>query len=179
MAKAEKVVSDFRAGFKIMSRKPLNLIGLIIFCLLEVALTFSLPYFVMRGYSALPANGGFELYFTVIALNVYCTQAVAIVPTPGSSGVIDAALAGAYLAIAVTSLSWALFTWRFAVYYIYIVIGMGLVIFELIRKIYRERKALKKERSLMSSVSADIPPEGESGGAVNETETEITGNENE
>ena len=179
MAKAEKVVSDFRAGFKIMSRKPLNLIGLIIFCLLEVALTFSLPYFVMRGYSALPANGGFELYFTVIALNVYCTQAVAIVPTPGSSGVIDAALAGAYLAIAVTSLSWALFTWRFAVYYIYIVIGMGLVIFELIRKIYRARKALKKERSLMSSVSADIPPEGESGGAVNETETEITGNENE
>ena len=179
MAKAEKVVSDFRAGFKIMSRKPLNLIGLIIFCLLEVALTFSLPYFVMRGYSALPANGGFELYFTVIALNVYCTQAVAIVPTPGSSGVIDAALAGAYLAIAVTSLSWALFTWRFAVYCIYIVIGMGLVIFELIRKIYRARKALKKERSLMSSVSADIPPEGESGGAVNETETEITGNENE
>lgn len=143
MAKAEKVVSDFRAGFRIMSRKPLNLIGLIFFCLLEVLLTFSLPYFVMRGYSALPADGGFELYLTVVALNIYCTQAVAIVPTPGSSGVIDAALAGAYLAIAVTSLSWALFTWRFAIYYIYILIGMGLVIFELIRKIYRARKFRK------------------------------------
>lgn len=167
MAKAEKVVSDFRAGFKIMSRKPLNLIGLVFFCLLEVLLTFSLPYFVMRGYSALPMEGelsGFTLYLTVVALNVYCTQAVAIVPTPGSSGVIDAALAGAYVAIAVTSLSWALFTWRFAIYYIYIIIGMGLVIFELIRKIYRARKAKK--------AAAQLPAE-----EINQTE--ITGNGDE
>lgn len=173
MAKAEKVVSDFRAGFKIMSRKPLNLIGLMFFCLLEVTLTFSLPYFVMRGYSAFDGSAlsGSELYFTVVALNVYCTQAVAIVPTPGSSGVIDAALAGAYVAIAVTSLSWALFTWRFAVYYIYIVIGMGLVIYELIRKIYRARKAAKAAATAAKAQSA----EEESGGE----ETEITGNENE
>ena len=156
MAKAEKVVSDFRAGFKIMSRKPLKLIGLVFFCLLEVLLTFSLPYFVMRGYSALPLEGelsGFSLYLTVVALNVYCTQAVAIVPTPGSSGVIDAALAGAYIAIAVTSLSWALFTWRFAIYYIYLIIGMGLVIFELIRKIYRARKA--KKSAVLSATDAE------------------------
>ena len=169
MAKAEKVVSDFRAGFKIMSRKPLNLIGLIVFCLLEVLLTFSLPYFVMQGYSALPKDGGFELYLTVVALNIYCTQAVAIVPTPGSSGVIDAALAGAYVAIAVTSLSWALFTWRFAIYYIYIIIGMGLVIFELIRKIYRARKARKKR--------AEYAPSEDTDGQLNQTE--ITGNGDE
>ncbi|MDE7083094.1 MAG: flippase-like domain-containing protein [Clostridia bacterium] len=143
MGKAEKVVSDFRSGFKIMSKKPLNLIGLVFFCLLEVTLTFSLPYFVMRAYSALPADGGFTLYITVVALNVYCTQAVAIIPTPGNSGAIEGVLASAYVAIAITSLSWALFTWRFAIYYIYIVIGMGLVIFELIRKIYRARKYKK------------------------------------
>ncbi|MDE7168123.1 MAG: flippase-like domain-containing protein [Clostridia bacterium] len=143
MAKAEKVVSDFRAGFKIMSRKPLNFIILLFLCLLEVILTFSLPYFVMRAYSALPSDGGFELYMIVIALNVYCTQAVAVIPTPGNSGAIEGVLVSAYVAIAATSLSWALFTWRFAVYYIYIVIGMGLVIFELIRKIYRARKARK------------------------------------
>lgn len=170
MAKAEKVVSDFRAGFHIMTRKPLHLIGLVFFCLLEVLLTFSLPYFVMRGYSAFDGSelGGAELYFTVVALNVYCTQAVAIVPTPGSSGIIDAALAGAYVAIAVTSLSWALFTWRFAVYYIYIVIGMGLVIFELIRKIYRARKAKRR--------AAELPSE-DTDSQLNQNE--ITGNGDE
>ena len=86
------------------------------------------------------------MFITIVALNVYCTQAVAIIPTPGNSGAIEGVLAKAYLAIAVTaSLSWALFTWRFAVYYIYIIIGMGLVIFELIRKIYRAQKAKKAE----------------------------------
>lgn len=144
MAKAEKVVSDFLAGFKIMSRKPFNLIALLFFCLTEVFLTFSFPYFVLRAYSALPAEGGFAIFITVVALNVYCTQAVAIIPTPGNSGAIEGVLAKAYLAIAVTStLSWALFTWRFSVYYIYIVIGLCLVIYELIRKIYRARKKKK------------------------------------
>ena len=146
MAKAEKVVSDFRAGFRIMSKKPFNLIALLFFCLTEVFLSFSFPYFVFKAYSALPAEGGFSLFITIVALNVYCTQAVAIIPTPGNSGAIEGVLAKAYLAIAVTaSLSWALFTWRFAVYYIYIIIGMGLVIFELIRKIYRAQKAKKAE----------------------------------
>ena len=158
MAKAEKVVSDFRAGFKIMSRRPLHLIGLVFFCLLEVILTFSLPYFVMRAYSALPTDGGLgglELYFMVIALNIYCTQAVAIIPTPGNAGAIEGVLVSAYVAIAVTSLSWALFTWRFAVYYIYLIIGMGLVIFELIRKIYRARKSKKNFLSEEPPEAAD------------------------
>jgi len=173
MAKAEKVVSDFRAGFKIMSRKPLNLIALVLFCLIEVTLTFSLPYFVMRAYSALPAGGGFTLYMTVVALNVYCTQAVAVIPTPGNSGAIEGVLASAYKAIAVTSLSWALFTWRFAVYYIYIVIGMGLVIYELIRKIYRARK--KKKQELNSTPSGDFSTVEENA----PEESEITETENE
>ncbi len=155
MAKAEKVVSDFRAGFKIMSRKPLNLIALVLFCLVEVMLTFSLPYFIMRAYSALPTGEGFTLYMTVVALNVYCTQAVAVIPTPGNSGAIEGVLASAYKAIAITSLSWALFTWRFAIYYIYIVIGMGLIIYELIRKIYRARKAKKNFLAEAANSPAD------------------------
>ncbi len=158
MGKAEKVVSDFRAGFKIMSKRPLNLIALVLLCLVEVVLTFSLPYFVMRAYSALPADGGFTLYITVVALNVYCTQAVAVIPTPGNSGAIEGVLASAYVAIAVTSLSWALFTWRFAIYYIYIAIGMCLIIYELIRKIYRARKSRK---AVFKELQTDKPTEEE------------------
>jgi len=172
MAKAEKVVSDFRTGFKIMSRKPLNLIALVLFCLAEVILTFSLPYFIMRAYSALPAEGGFTLYMTVVALNVYCTQAVAVIPTPGNSGAIEGVLASAYKAIAITSLSWALFTWRFAIYYIYIVIGMGLIIYELIRKIYRARKAKKKFLAEAADNAADSPADGAD-------ETDLTGKNDE
>lgn len=181
MSKAEKVVSDFRAGFGIMSRKPLNLILLVLCCLLEVCLTFSFPYFVMRSLSALPADGGFELFMIVVALNVYCTQAVAIVPTPGNSGAIEGVLVNAYLAIAVTSsLSWALFGWRFAVYYVYVVIGICLVVYELIRKIYRAQKKKKADlAAFTASVEEDIM-EAE-GAAETEIiiETETTDGENE
>lgn len=158
MAKAEKVVSDFRAGFAIMSKKPLSLIVLVLSCIIETFLTFSLPYFVMRAFSALPLDGGGGLFMTVVALNVYCTQAVAIVPTPGNSGAIEGVLVKAYLSIAVTaSLSWALFTWRFSVYYIYIVIGMCLVVYELIRKIYRaqKRRRLEKADAALDTANSD------------------------
>lgn len=151
LGKAEKVVSDFRSGFAIMSKRPVHLIALLLCCVIDVFLTFAFPYFVMRSYNALPTDGGYKIFFIIMALNVFSTQAVAVIPTPGNSGAIEGVVAKAFLSIAITaSLSWAIFTWRFAVYYIYIIIGLGLLIFEFIRKIYRNNKKkrlLRKEES--------------------------------
>lgn len=148
MGKAEKVVSDFSSGFKIMSKKPLNLIALLLCCVTEVFLTFAFPYFVMRSFNALPADGGYKVFFIIMALNVFSTQAVAVIPTPGNSGAIEGVVSKAFLSIAITStLSWAIFSWRFAVYYIYIIIGLGLLVFEFIRKIYRNNKKKKLLRT--------------------------------
>ncbi len=142
MAKAYKTVDDFRASFKIMSHKPLNFIALIVLCIAEVLLRFALPFFVMKMFSAFGAgDGGFQTLISVMALNVYATQSVAIIPTPGNSGAIESTGTIAFSAFITGSvLSWSVFAWRLSVYYIYIIIGLGIIVFEFIRKFVRRRR---------------------------------------
>lgn len=150
MAKAEKVVADFHAGFVIMSHKPLQFILLLLLCLVDVVLTFAFPYFIMRTFSALPEDSGFTVMLSVMALNVYAAQSVTVVPTPGNAGAMEGVVTKAFSAIAESALFWVVFVWRFAVYYIYIVIGLGLTVFEFIRGIVRASRRKREEK--------DAPP---------------------
>lgn len=144
LQKTEGFISDFRAAFAIMSHKPLNFIALLLLCIVEVFFTFSLPYFVMRAFNALNTDAGITVMFAVMALNVYAAQAVTVIPTPGNSGAMEGVVTKAFSAIVSTAvLGWAVFTWRFFAYYIYIVVGIGITVFEFIRSIYRRRKASK------------------------------------
>lgn len=153
LAKAEKVVSDFRSGFIIMSHHPLNFIVLLLLCLTDVLLTFSLPYCMMKTFNALTEESGFLTVFSVMALNVYAAQSVTIIPSPGNSGAMEGVVTKAFSAVAGTSvLFWVVFTWRFAVYYIYIIIGLGITVFEFIRRLVRARRQKRQE--------AGTPPEG-------------------
>lgn len=139
--KAFKTVDDFRASIKIMSRKPLNFIALILLCITEVLLRYALPFFIMKMFCAFgEGDGGFTTLISVMALNVYATQSVAIIPTPGNSGAIESTGTLAFSAFVKGSvLSWSVFVWRLSVYYIYVVIGIGLIVFEFIRKLVRRR----------------------------------------
>ncbi len=147
LAKAHKVVSDFRTTFKIISRRPLLFITLIVLCLIEVFLNFSLPYFLMRTFSGIVSvDLGTDLstLIAVTAINVYVAFGVSFIPTPGNTGAMEGMGALAFSMFVTGAVQfWSMFTWRFATYYIYILIGLCLVIFDLIRKIYRARKSRK------------------------------------
>ncbi|MDE6586679.1 MAG: flippase-like domain-containing protein [Clostridia bacterium] len=156
MKKAEKVVSEFRAGFKIMSRNPLGFISLMFFCLGDVVLTYALPFFVLKTFSALPEGGGILMLFSVMALNVYAAQSVTVIPSPGNSGAMEVVVAKAFSAVASAAvLSWSVLTWRFGIYYIYIIIGIGMTIFTFIRQIVRARRAKKLEAVSTPPVEPD------------------------
>ena len=154
MENAQKVVSDFRAVFRIMAHKPLNLLLLIVFNLVEVLFSFAFPYFVLRTFSALPEGSGFAVMISVMALNVYSAQSVTVIPTPGNSGAMEVVVTKSFAAVASAAvLSWSVLVWRFAVYYIYIIIGIGLTVFEFIRKIVRANR--KKKAELQNSTTTD------------------------
>ena len=154
MENAQKVVSDFRAGFRIMAHKPLNLLLLIVFNLVEVLFSFAFPYFVLRTFSALPEGSGFAVMISVMALNVYSAQSVTVIPTPGNSGAMEVVVTKSFAAVASAAvLSWSVLVWRFAVHYIYIIIGIGLTVFEFIRKIVRANR--KKKAELQNSTTTD------------------------
>lgn len=99
----------------------------------------------MRAYSGITTEG-IETMFAVAALNTYVILGVALIPTPGNTGAMEGVGALAFSAFVTGSVQfWSMFTWRFAVYYIYIIIGLGITVFEFIRKIVRSRRQKKKE----------------------------------
>ena len=142
LAKALKTVTDFRAAFKLMAKKPKEFIALVLLCLSEDCLRFALPFFIMKMFNGLGADAGFAELIKVMALNVFVTQSVCIIPTPGNSGAIESIGTIAFTAV-ITNLGvlgWSVLVWRFFVFYIYIIIGIGITVFEFIRKLVRGKR---------------------------------------
>ena len=130
LAKALKTVTDFRAAFKLMAKKPKEFIALVLLCLAEDCLRFALPFFIMKMFNGLGADAGFAELIKVMALNVFVTQSVCIIPTPGNSGAIESIGTIAFTAVLTNTgvLGWSVLVWRFFVFYIYIIIGIGLAL---------------------------------------------------
>lgn len=155
MTKALTLVKDFRSSFAIMAKRPLQLILLVVVCIAETSLTFAFPYFVIKMFNGFTAaDDGFSTMFAVMALNAYAFFGASIVPTPGSSGAIEVIITAAFSQIAGSTLMWVVFTWRFAVFYIYIIIGVLITIFTAIRNFVRARKNAANQ-----SVEADVSAE--------------------
>jgi len=135
-AKATKVVSDFKNSFKVMATNPVGLILLIVVSLAESFFTFSTPFFVMKAFSC-NVDG---MLFTVMSLNSFATFGVSFIPTPGNSGVVEGMGALAFSAAAGATLAWAVLTWRLSVFYLYILIGLGITVFDVIMKNIKYKK---------------------------------------
>ena len=138
--KAFKAVKDFKAAFSIMIHHPWRFLVLLLLCAIEVTIVFSLPYFVMRAYNGLPDANGIGAWFDVVTLNVYSTLSVTVVPTPGNSGALETILMVAFSQTAKDVLFWVVLTCRSLTYYVYIFVGFGITIFEMIRKAVRKNK---------------------------------------
>ena len=138
--KAFRVVKDFRAALSIMVRHPWRLLLLLLLCAIEVTAVFAFPYFVMRAYNGLTAADGIGAMWDVITLNIFATMSVTVMPTPGNSGFLETAITMAFSKIAQEVLLWVVLTWRGLVYYVYIIIGIGITIFEVIRNSVNRRK---------------------------------------
>lgn len=136
MAKALKTVDDFVTSFKLIAKRPLWLVLFIICCIAENFLTFSVPFFVMNALSC-DVHG---MFFTILSLNVFTTFGVSFIPTPGNSGVIEGMGVLAFSVAAGNALAWAVLFWRFAVFYVYILIGLAITVFDLIAKNVKARR---------------------------------------
>lgn len=138
LGKAYKIVRDFKECFFIMKDRPLYFIILIVICFFEPIVTLSFPYFLVVSFAHLTPS--MALLLKVMALNIFASYAVAVIPTPGNSGFVETTFTLAFSAIAASVLFGVTLTWRFFTYYSYIVIGLGISIFELIRNFARSKK---------------------------------------
>lgn len=151
MAKALKVVEDFRHSFRVMLTTPFNLIMLLLVCFVEAFLTYTVPYFVMKMFSC-DVQGQF---FVIMSANAFASIGVSFIPTPGNTGVIESWSALAFSATAGSTLGWSVLMWRFCVYYVYMIVGIIISVRDIIKK------NLKKYRTPEPSdePSSEEPPE--------------------
>ena len=140
ISSAHTSVKDFRSSFIVMSHKPIQFVLLVLSCLGEQFLSWSFPYFILVALGGETVTIGAETMFAIMTLSAYASMSVAIVPTPGNSGVLENVILLAFQTLATTVVFWVVFTWRFLTYYVYILIGIGITVFEVIRKGVRSRR---------------------------------------
>ena len=144
--KAYKTVHDFRMCFRTIAKKPVHFILLILVSIIEYCITFALPFFVIMSLTQVPWSNIFD----VSVLNVYSTFAVSFIPTPGNAGGMEISSALAFQAIAPEVSVYAVLIWRFFTYYIYIVLGILITVYDLIKKgikSLRNKRLIKEEGS--------------------------------
>lgn len=156
---ANTAVEEFRSSFIVMAHKPAHFISLIISCACEQLLTWALPFFVLIAFDKgqVPT---WDLLIAIMTLNVYTAMTVTVVPTPGNSGLMETVMLAAMTSILKASAVWVIVAWRMSTYYIYIVVGIFIVLFELIRKLSRDKRhnkqtAISGEQTLKDNLADD------------------------
>lgn len=144
--KIRQWVDDFAVFSQFVYKKPLTFLLLFILCLFEPIIQFIIPYFVlvaMCGTEVMGLEGG-ALLFSVMVLSMYATYAAAFIPTPGNSGAVESVFMLAFTVVAESVLFWYVIVWRFLLYYIYVFLGVGMNVYDLVGNFRRERKRRMK-----------------------------------
>ena len=146
--KCIKAVEEYRQALKMLWGKFYNTVILVVICLAEIASTAVFPYFIVV------AIGGVEpsvrLAMEIMALNIIVQFATCFIPTPGGTGFAETTFTFVFsgIPLATNVLFWIVLLWRVCTYYIYIVVGIFINIYEVARdywRAHRERKRWEKE----------------------------------
>ncbi|MDE6274415.1 MAG: flippase-like domain-containing protein [Clostridiales bacterium] len=137
-------VNEYCKSIRQVFTKWKLLLPLVLICLCECVLNISIPFFAVISIANIPPT--VELYFQIICLNAIAQFAAYMMPTPGSTGAMETTASLTFMTITGIDpvVGWIVLVWRFFTFYIYILSGMGMSIFEVIRDTYRQRKSKKR-----------------------------------
>ena len=142
-------IDEYRHSLKALIKSWKSLIPLVLICILETAVYTSLPFFAMLAIAGPNVTDNhLLLLFQMCCLMVVSFYSSSFVPTPGNSGASEAMTMIVFLTVSGINsvLGWIVLLWRFATFYLYIVSGIGINIFEIIRSAVRPRRANKSQK---------------------------------
>lgn len=116
--KAQYRASHYASCIKTIFKIRWLFLQTIIFSVLFHLLVCSIPFFVLTAF------GGHVDFLPCFVTTVAVTSAVYFIPTPGNAGVAEGAFYIVFSALASGYVFWAMLTWRFFSYYIYIIMGV-------------------------------------------------------
>ena len=129
-----KYVEDYQNIMTNYVKCPKDLIIMIFSCIARLILVYSIPFFVYCMFSDFDPS----MFGRMMVMGVLIDLAASFIPLPGGSGASEISFSmmfGAYFAGG--ELFWALIIWRFFSYYIYLILGFGMVAYDFV---YGNRK---------------------------------------
>ncbi len=137
-------VTEYSTVFRQFARMLVKFIPLIFLCILESLLFVTIPFFIVIAVANVPPS--FPLLMQIACLTIVSRYAALLIPTPGNAGALEAASSIVFATVAgiESVIGWTILTWRFFTYYVYILSGIGINIFEIIRSAVRTHRAMKK-----------------------------------
>lgn len=124
----------------------------------------SIPYFVLRVCGV--DNG----YFDTVCLSIFISAAITVIPTPGSAGAAEGAFYAIFQSLTGGFLFWGTMLWRFCIYYLSLIFGFSITIYQYIKASRKEKRA---------NLAMQVPPstiaQAEAGECITENDSEPPG----
>ena len=116
-ARVISMMDSYHASFSVIARDKPTLIALFLLSLVYRIALCSMPYFVLKMFSA-PVT-----FIPIFAATVYIYASIALVPTPGNAGAAEGAFYLVFSAMGSDGVFWAMLIWRLFSHYSFIIIG--------------------------------------------------------
>ena len=129
--KMKRVISfleRFKHNLYLISQSMSILISTFLLSVVYQIALFSIPYFVLK------ASGVDVSYIELFVLTVFVYNAIAFIPTPGNSGGAEISFTIIFSMLTGGLLFWAMLLWRFISYYLLIVLGLLVILYDTIIK---------------------------------------------
>lgn len=147
MIKWTRELGEYREALKMFAKKIKYAAPLVLLSAMETVISYSVPFFTVIAIAGIPPTG--ELYLQILCLSTVTRYTALLIPTPGNTGAVETAGSLVFITVSAIDsvkpvLGWAVLVWRFFTYYMYILSGIGISIFEIIRSAVRNRRSAEK-----------------------------------
>ncbi len=138
--KLVRELSEYSKTMKTFIRHIWKYIPLIILSVVESLLFVTIPFFIVIAIAGVTPT--YELVVQIACLVIISRYTALLIPTPGNTGAMEATSSIVFSTIPNigTVIGWVVLVWRFATYYIYILSGIGINIFEIARSAIRNKR---------------------------------------
>ncbi len=139
-------IGEYCAAIQALCKNWWKLIPLILLTLGEIILYAAIPFFTVIALANVQPT--LPLFMQIIVLSIISQASANLIPTPGNSGALELTTTLAFVTVPgiESVIGWVILFWRFFTYYIYILTGIGINIFEIIRGAVRRKRAERTEQ---------------------------------
>ena len=140
-------VNSYRASMSEIVSNKKELFRQIALVIIEAILTFSIPFFVYKSFGGTTYMqlDTVQTWLSLALAFMYSQCAVSFIPTPGTSGAAEisfkAVFSTYFAGIAGGNMMfWGMLLWRFLTYYVYIVVGLIVMLSDAITKWIKKKR---------------------------------------